>query len=277
MNSIFYRNSLMGMQEELPEGYLDKLRTNEWIESEEMLGDIKYIQFLVDYVHAFGDSSILNQYPESLQEWFDRFVYFDSMALEYLDGPVKDVYMANSFSKRLSKHAYLFQEQWLDLIEDKQLQAVVRKEFQIDRLPPGNPAPYFNLETENGQFVELSDYAGKIVLINFWATWCRPCIQEFPRENRLVEKFENEPVEIINICIDSDKEAWLRYINKFDLAMVNLFASDTWSDNLKKNFYIQALPQSVLIDAGGQIIKNKAPRASMGVDRYIRQALQEME
>ena len=55
------------------------------------------------------------------------------------------------------------------------------------------------------------------MLIIFWATWCKPCIKEFPYENKLVEKYKDQPVEIFNICIDSEEEKWKSYLDKYDL------------------------------------------------------------
>jgi thiol-disulfide isomerase/thioredoxin len=165
---------------------------------------------------------------------------------------------------------------WSSLIEDESLQEVVRTEVERERLPAGTGMPYFYLENMEGEFIEPSRWRGKVVLINFWATWCKPCLKEFPHENKLVKEYAGQPVQIVNICLDSGKEAWQQYSAEFGLNMINLFANETWSQNLKKKFFIQALPHSVLVATDGRILKNHAPRASGGVHRLIDLALGEM-
>ena len=74
--------------------------------------------------------------------------------------------------------------------------------------PPRNemPAPDFTLQTSNGDSVSLSDFKGKAVLLNFWATWCVPCKKELPSMQKLYEAIKLDGVEVIAISIDRDKK-----------------------------------------------------------------------
>ncbi len=276
LNSVFYRNALLGKADKLPQGYLQRLESSGQIQASDMLGEIKYLQFLTDYLHLLGDPDRIYDRPDSPEGWKDRFVYFDSIAKANLDGMVQDVYLAHTFSKRLESHAYIFEGEWLTAINDTQLRTLISEEANKERLPAGSEAPYFYLQTLPGDHMEPADLEGKVVLINFWATWCRPCIQEFAAENELVQGFKNEPVVIVNICMDSEEEVWRNYVKKYELNTLNLFANENWSVNLSKKYFISSLPHSVLIDPEGKIITNKAPRASMGVAEEIRKALTEL-
>ena len=120
------------------------------------------------------------------------------------------------------------------------------------------------------------DFQGKILLINFWATSCKPCIKEFPSENALAEKYKDEPVAVINICMESSVDSWKRIIRKHGLKTMNLYSQGNWDKKLTKNFDINGWPHSVLVDWNGNIVQNKCPRASKNVDKLIDQLLLEM-
>ena len=137
--------------------------------------------------------------------------------------------------------------------------------------------PYFFLENSKGEDVESNDYLGNILLINFWADWCKPCIEEFPHENDLVEKYQGKPVKILNICIESKPEKWRAYIHKYGLKMDNVFAGENWTKKLKSSYDISGIPHSVLIDWNGNIVENRTKAASKGVDKLIDEMLGKME
>ena len=87
-------------------------------------------------------------------------------------------------------------------------QAVMDKNI----LNEGGNAPYFYLTDINGKYHRLSDYSGKVIMLNFWGTYCSPCIENTPKYNRIVEKFEKEEFELINICTDFNFEKWEQLI-----------------------------------------------------------------
>ncbi|WP_296619217.1 TlpA disulfide reductase family protein, partial [Marivirga sp.] len=104
---------------------------------------------------------------------------------------------------------------------------------------------------------------------------CKPCIKEFPYENELVEKYKDEPVEIVNICIDSEIKKWKAYLKKYNLKTINLYANGNWNNKLQKDFGIQAIPHSILIDWNGKVVQNKCRRASENIGELIAQLLKE--
>jgi thiol-disulfide isomerase/thioredoxin len=133
----------------------------------------------------------------------------------------------------------------------------------------GDEAPGFILFTEADQQYRLSSFRDTLVYISFWATWCKPCIEEFPLENELVQKYAQQPVKIISICLDSEEKAWMERINASQLKTLNLFAAGNWNTSLKEKYSVQSLPHYVLIDKEGKIIQNKTVRPRDGVDSLI--------
>ena len=80
----------------------------------------------------------------------------------------------------------------------------------------GKPAPNFTLMDKNNKQVSLSDFKGKYVLLDFWATWCRPCIAEIPNLKKIKKDFGGEKFEIISVCIDRDNPGTIATWNRID-------------------------------------------------------------
>ena len=75
------------------------------------------------------------------------------------------------------------------------------------KLEAGKPAPSFALPGLDGKIVHLSDHRGKVVLVNIWATWCRPCVDEMPSMEKLYQEFKDRDFEILAVSIDADGTA----------------------------------------------------------------------
>jgi len=134
----------------------------------------------------------------------------------------------------------------------KAYQAVMDKNI----LTEGDNAPYFYLADINGKHHRLSDYSGKVVMLNFWGTYCSPCIENIPKYNRLVEKFDEEEFELINICTDFNFEKWKQLINTHNFKGVHLVCKGNWESKLRAEYDIYTNPHYTIIGEDGRIIKN---------------------
>lgn len=113
------------------------------------------------------------------------------------------------------------------------------------------PAPGFSLETSNGNHISLDDFKGKTVLLNFWATWCKPCRDELPSMQRLYESLRLDGVEIIAISIDRNKKEKVKeFANKYNLTFPVLLDP---SQKVRKDYFIMGLPTSYLIGVDGKL------------------------
>ncbi len=118
-------------------------------------------------------------------------------------------------------------------------------------LSKGQPAPDFRLKTLDGKEIALSDYRGKIVLINFWATWCPPCKEEMPLFESVYRKYKDRGFEILAISTDGNLEPVKKFVKEFGLTFPILH-----DDRNVANLYgVQGLPTSFLIDRDGKIVK----------------------
>lgn len=120
----------------------------------------------------------------------------------------------------------------------------------------GKPAPDFELSTLDGKLVKLSDYKGRPVLINFWATWCGPCKIEMPWFIDLKKKYESQGFEIIGIAMeDTENEKIDEFVKKMGVNYVILKGKNAVADAYGD---VQGLPTSFYVDREGKIVAQHA-------------------
>ena len=119
----------------------------------------------------------------------------------------------------------------------------------------GMEAPDIELPDRNGEARRLSDLRGKVVLIDFWASWCRPCRMENPNVVRVYQRYHDKGFEIFSVSLDNNKEAWIKAIEADGLIWPN-HVSDLrgWSSAGGRLYGIQSIPATVLVDPEGKVI-----------------------
>lgn len=127
---------------------------------------------------------------------------------------------------------------------------------------PGKVAADFTYPDVNGKEVSLSDFKGKVVLVDVWATWCGPCRGEIPHLKKLEEELHGTDVVFMGVSVDEarDKQKWLDFIEKEKLAGIQLLASG-WS-KITKDYKISGIPRFMVFDRKGNIVSVDAPRPS---------------
>jgi thiol-disulfide isomerase/thioredoxin len=129
-------------------------------------------------------------------------------------------------------------------------------------LAPGEPAPEFTLTGIDGNTYSLSDFKGQLVYIDFWATWCGPCLRQIPSLIKLKETYHGKPITFLAISLDDDKDAWVKMVNEDGLKGIQLHADKAWSSDVAQNYQISGIPTFVLIDGEGKLIEYNSPRPS---------------
>lgn len=118
----------------------------------------------------------------------------------------------------------------------------------------GQQAPEISLPDTDGNFVKLSNLKGKMVLIDFWASWCRPCRDQNPRLKALYEIYKNRGFEIYGVSFDENKNAWLRAIKDDDVKWIQVSDLRGYQGDVADTYAIRALPQNMLLDREGKIV-----------------------
>lgn len=128
--------------------------------------------------------------------------------------------------------------------------------FRFNTPPPvvaGSEAPDFSYPDLEGKTVSLSDYRGKLVLVNIWATWCKPCVDEMPSMEKLYNKFKDQGFEILAVSIDSlGKKAVGPFMDVHNLTFKTLL--DT-KGSMQQAYRTTGIPESFIIDKNGVIIE----------------------
>lgn len=118
----------------------------------------------------------------------------------------------------------------------------------------GTLAPDFTLNTPEGTPFTLSSLRGKIVMIDFWASWCKPCRQENPNVVALYNKYKDKGFDILGVSLDREKESWLKAIADDQLTWHHVSDLKFWQNEAAVQYGIQSIPCTLLLDKEGKII-----------------------
>lgn len=133
----------------------------------------------------------------------------------------------------------------------------VEKDLQkLRSFSKGAIAPDFRLPTPAGDSVSLSSFRGKIVVLDFWASWCGPCRVANPRMVELYKKYKDKGVEFFGVSLDEDKSQWVKAIKKDKLTWTNVSDLKGWNSSAANLYEVHAIPATFLIDRDGKIIGN---------------------
>jgi peroxiredoxin len=113
-------------------------------------------------------------------------------------------------------------------------------------------APPFSITTLDGQHISLDSLAGKVVLIDFWATWCAPCLQALPHIRDIVHRFQNQPFVVLSISLDKDEREWKSCVQKNHMTWPQ-YRDGSTQGPIARSFDVQGLPATFTIDADGVI------------------------
>lgn len=142
----------------------------------------------------------------------------------------------------------------------KQYYAEAQKKQQLNN---SISAPFDYLNFKGGK-TKLSDFKGKYVYIDVWATWCGPCRAEIPFLKKVEEKYEGKNIAFVSISVDvqKDLEKWKKFVAEKQLGGVQLFADKDWNSDFMKSYSIDSIPRFILIDPTGKIVSADAARPS---------------
>lgn len=129
--------------------------------------------------------------------------------------------------------------------------AVLSRESVPPPIAPGQAAPGFELPTLGGETVRLSDLEGQVVLVNFWATWCKPCEEEMPSMQRLYQAFEGRPFQLLAVSVDDATAPVQEFRERFQLDFPILLDPEK---RAAAAYQAYRFPETVLIDARGEIV-----------------------
>lgn len=121
-------------------------------------------------------------------------------------------------------------------------------------LAEGNVAPEISLPNPNGKVINLSDLRGKYVLVDFWASWCKPCRRENPNVVRAYQKYKSKGFEILSVSLDKNKSAWVNAIKADNMTWKHVSDLKFWNSEAAQKYGVSSIPFTLLLDPDGKIV-----------------------
>ncbi|TJY37831.1 TlpA family protein disulfide reductase [Pontimicrobium aquaticum] len=221
---------------------------------------------------------ILTEYDKLSQELnsedtlLDKNIAYFKAVIKYSKSPIVKNYLLFKKAMYGINNANQLDDYYNTFIEgstnDEHKQYITNKYKKLIAKPnKGDVSPSFvNYETASGDTKSLSDFKGKYVYIDIWATWCAPCKKEVPYLKKLEKEYEDKNIEFVSISIDTPKakEEWKRMVKEENLGGTQLLADKDWKSSFIKKYAIagSGIPRFILIDPEGYVVDADAPRPS---------------
>jgi thiol-disulfide isomerase/thioredoxin len=141
-------------------------------------------------------------------------------------------------------------------------EATAKAKAQKERLAIGKEAPIFEFPTVEGKMVNLKEFRGKYLVVDFWASWCGPCRSEIPHMKDLYEVYKGKEIEFLSVSIDKSKNAWKKAMRQEDMAWPQLQAPGSGKD-IMKEYQFSGIPYIILLDKEGKIVAKQLRSESL--------------
>lgn len=187
------------------------------------------------FTKGFNIDSLITKYPDSPAAAFYLYRYFTyQLPLDELKATRAKI------SPKLANNPYV-----------KDLDGIIK---QLENVQIGKTAPEFSLPDTAGVAVSLSDFQGKYVLLDFWASWCPPCRKENPNLVKAYNDYKDKNFTILGVSLDSDKDKWMKAIADDNLTWTHVSDLKFWDSEIPALYGVRGIPANVLLDPNGVII-----------------------
>ena len=205
-------------------------------------------------------------------------LHFDT-AQELLSGRSREFAQAQIVISALSfgdfEEGLALYHRFSESVVSTDIAEIVQGEYEIQKaLSPGMPAPGFTLTDINGAEVALDDFLGKVVYLDFWASWCGPCLQQIPHAKELKKRMaDQDDLVFLYVSVDTDEEAWRNMVADREIAGVHVNVPG-FGHEVPSSYNLRGVPTFYLIGRDGNIFDNRPPRPSQEtIDEVLLSAL----
>ena len=253
---------------DLPEEYFSFLKTID-LNEQQSSENTEYSVAVDRYINEVNDAKVRKTILDTITEIQKNKMLITqnyNFRKSILKGRVLDyqltTFLKNTIGRFNSDRKFMDEliEDYKTVCKNPEYIAIIDENYaRANKLSAGKPSPDFALLNMDGNIVSLSSLKGKVVFIDYWATWCVPCIVAMPVTHKLIEKFkDNKDVVFLNVNVNDDFTKWKNFVTKEKMSGENLYANKEQSDNLYKSYNIIGIPHYVLIDKQGKMIETNA-------------------
>ncbi|HEX6983684.1 MAG TPA: TlpA disulfide reductase family protein, partial [Balneolaceae bacterium] len=140
---------------------------------------------------------------------------------------------------------------------------------RIKQVSPGQPAIPFSLPNKKGEIIQMKDFRGKYVLLDFWAGWCIPCLDEFDDMKEIYARYSRDEFEIVAISIEEDSLRWRKSLKRFDNPWPQLYGGNGFQQQTFRAYRGGGIPFYILIGPEGNIIRYNDVRPSFNLPAVL--------
>ncbi len=246
--------------EALPKDYYDILDQVELVD-ETAIGTSDYRTFLSRnflrlWIEWNDQPATKQMATEERRNLFEIYVPYNH-AKRTLHGKVLYFFLAGEIVRDFQYGLFNIGEQrWAEFLQDNPypeytevVEEVVR---EASKVKPGQPAPDFTLDDLQGQSVSLSDFRGQAVFLDFWASWCSPCIEAVPHLEEIKQRTQDQKVVFLNISLDPADE-WHQAVDEHGLTGVHVHAPGGWQAAVAQLYQVRSIPSYFLVGPAGRL------------------------
>ena len=221
--------------------------------------DLKQKKLFTDF-YLYQLVKIDELYIGKIRDYAFRNIMFDAI------DQTLDIVRLNQYEKKFEKFITLMNNQYLVSCVKEKLKE--KKSF-LAKFKIGLPAPNFKLKSKEGKIFNLSEFKGKVVYIDFWASWCIPCREETPYLKEIYNKYKNDTrIVFLSIGVLDDEVNWRKALLKDKPEWIQLYDKNNF---VSKKYDITSIPKFILIGKKGEILNLDAPRprAKEEIDKIL--------
>lgn len=273
MNAVIMREHSQNVKERIPVHYyrfLDSLDIN----NPAAKSCASYYYFLYEaFNKRMNEHDLANGTKSSFID------YHVNLASQELTSEVSDLFktfvIQLTFNHYKREVASEFVKAHPDIFSDQIWKVELETYFKakVIRAAKGKIPPNFVLADTKDSLTWLRSLKGNVIVLSFWFAGCKPCIEEFPAENALTEKFRNKPVRIVSVCVNTSKDVWKAWSKRFGLKTINLWANAEWEKTIIEKYDLAVFPRYVLINRDYEVVEMDADRPSQGLEAQINSLL----
>jgi thiol-disulfide isomerase/thioredoxin len=251
----------------VPEGFMDFLKEID-LNNPAYVKSQQYQNFVSQYIYseAAEKAKAITQADSTVKPDMEK-LKLDAAKEKLTNETALSMFLYNTATEGMQWEDLEKIQPTIDLFKatckDADLVAKLDKTYnEWKRLEKGQPAFDFSGKDMQGNTVKLSDFKGKYVYVDVWATWCGPCKFEIPYLDTLETDYQGRNVVFISYSIDEDHDAWMKFVPEKKLQGVQIIGEKAWESQLCKDYKIRGVPTFMFFDPEGKIISVKMTRPS---------------